>query len=494
MSDIATARSPYINGAFVPGLGKAFDVVNPASGEACATVEGASLDQFEQAIGAARHAFDTGPWPRLNMQDRVDVIQSFQEALERQRDTLVETLITESGCPRRIATSVQWGMAIDELRELPRLVQSLPEWEHNELPIDRYLSGSAVSLSIRRYEPVGVVAAITPYNFPLICALRKVASALAVGCPVVLRPSPLTPLSALALGIAADEADLPPGVLNIVADAGPEGGQCLTSHADVDLVSFTGSVAVGRAIAAQGAPTLKRLILELGGKSVQLYLPDVLEESVTSVVQGVSAVFRTHAGQGCVLQTRVLVPANRKAEVLDALGAAAQQLVVGDPRDPATDVGPVVSERHRDGIHALVTAGIEAGGRLVSGGYVPENPATGWYYAPTVVDVDDNANPLAQREAFGPVVTVQAYRDLDEAVEIANDSEYGLSGGVYTADLKAGIAVAERIRTGAVQVNRGGGGPFASLGGYKQSGMGYEKGVLGIRALQLQKHITVGSR
>jgi acyl-CoA reductase-like NAD-dependent aldehyde dehydrogenase len=190
----------------------------------------------------------------------------------------------------------------------------------------------------------------------------------------------------------------------------------------------------------------------------------------------------------------VIVPASRKTEVLDALGAAAEHLVIGDPRDSATEVGPVISSRHRDRIHALVTAGIAAGGRLVSGGQVPERPSTGWYYAPTVVDIDANSNPLAQREVFGPVVTVQGYRDLDEAVAIANDSEYGLSGGVYTDDLQAGLRIANRIRSGAVQVNVGAGGPFAALGGYKQSGIGYEKGLLGVRALQLCKHISVGSR
>jgi acyl-CoA reductase-like NAD-dependent aldehyde dehydrogenase len=494
MADIVTAGSPYIGGELVNGKGRPFDVEDPATGESFATVEAASLEQFEAAIAAARHAFDGGPWPRMGMDDRVAMIGSFYDALERQREALIETLIAEAGCPRRMSESTQYGLAMEELRELPALAQSLPTWEHNELPLDRHLVGSDLLMSIRRYEPVGVVAAITPYNFPLICALRKVASALAVGNVVVLRPSPLTPLATLALGAAADEAGLPPGVLSVVVDAGPEGGQCLSSHPDVDLVSFTGSVTVGRAIAAQGAATLKRMVLELGGKSVQLYLPDVLEGSVAAVVARATAVFRAHAGQGCVLQTRVLVPKDRRAEVLDALGAAADRLVVGEPRDPATEVGPVISRGHRDGIQALVTASVDAGGRLVAGGRVPEDRPTGWYYAPTVVDIDDNSNPLAQTEAFGPVLTVQGYHDVDEAVAIANDSEYGLSGGVYTGELHAGMAVAERIQAGAVHVNTGGGGSFAALGGYKRSGIGHEKGVLGIRALQLSKHVTVASR
>jgi acyl-CoA reductase-like NAD-dependent aldehyde dehydrogenase len=387
-----------------------------------------------------------------------------------------------------IAEWAQVGMALDQARELPELFATLPEWEHNELPLPLLLaSGKDVIASIRRYEAAGVVAAITPYNFPLQTNVWKVVSALVAGCSVVLRPSPLTPLAALVFGTVAQEAGLPDGVLNVVVEEGSAGAELLTTDPRVDMVSFTGSTAVGRRIAAQAAPTLKRLCLELGGKSVQLYLPDAVDRAVG----GACMVMYSHAGQGCVLQGRMLVPQESLDEVVEKVAAAASALPVGDPRDPATLVGPLITAAQRDRVQALVDEGVAAGGRVVTGGGRPPGLDKGHFFEPTVMVVDDNSNPVAQREVFGPVLTVQGYRDLDHAVEIANDTEYGLSGGVYTDDLRAGLDLAGRIRSGTVQVNRPAANSFTPAGGVKQSGYGRERGVAGLREFQEIKHVVL---
>ncbi|HLY82741.1 MAG TPA: aldehyde dehydrogenase family protein [Acidimicrobiales bacterium] len=494
MADLVEAHGPFLDGRFVAAEGATFAVDDPATEQVVTEVRGASVAQVEQAIMAARRAFDEGPWPTLAVGERVAAMHRFAAALEARRDILIETVIAETGCPRTVTERAQIDMALESARQLPDIYASLPEWEHNELPMSEYLAGGKVRLSLRRYEPVGVVAAISPYNFPFVTNVWKVVPALVTGCTVILRPSPLTPLEALVLGEAAAEAGLPPGVFNVVVESGAAGGELLSSHRAVDLVSFTGSTTVGRAIAAQAAPTMKRLILELGGKSVQLHLPDVLEDSPESAARSAMSVFASHAGQGCSLQTRVLVPMQHKAAVLDVLAGAVPAIKVGDPRQRTTVVGPVISAAHRDRISKLVNEGVSAGGRIVAGGTTVDMPPTGWFYPPTVLDIDDNANPVAQREVFGPVVTVQGYHDLDQAVVIANDTEYGLSNGIYTDDLVTGERLAGRLRSGTVQVNQGAASAYTTMGGYKQSGIGRERGVPGLRAFQEIKHVVIGNR
>jgi acyl-CoA reductase-like NAD-dependent aldehyde dehydrogenase len=493
MTDLVASRSPYVDGAFAKGAGESFTVTDPATEETVCSVEGASTEQFVDAIGAARRAFDAGPWPRLSVDERCDALLRLMDALEARRDVLADTVIAEAGCPVTFTQMMQVGMGLASGRDMVGLARRLPEWEHNEMPLAEYVAGNKVKLSIRSYEPVGVVAAITPSNFPFTTNVWKVIPALATGCTVVLRPSPATPLEATIFGEAADDAGLPPGVLNVVMERGPAGAEILTTHPDVDLVTFTGSSAVGRLIGGQAGATMKRLILELGGKSVQLYLPDALAGGPAPAAMGGFAVFFAHAGQGCSLQTRMLVPADQKAAVLDALAATASSLTVGDTRDAATTLGPVVSAASRDRIEGLVAEGVDAGGRVVVGGMRPGSRDRGYYYEATVVDIDDNANPLAQTEVFGPVLTVQGYRDLDEAVAITNDTQYDLSAGVYTQDLNAGLDLARRIRTGTVQVNTGAANAFTPMGGHKHSGIGRERGVPGIRAFQQAKHVVVGT-
>jgi acyl-CoA reductase-like NAD-dependent aldehyde dehydrogenase len=497
MTDLVAARQPFVDGRWIEGAGEPVEVEAPYSGEIVATVAAASPAEVETAILAARRAFDEGPWPTLPAGERVALVRRLGDALEARRGTLVETVIEETGCPRGVTEAAQVGMALSSIREIADLYERLPEWEHNEVPLPQHIAGSAVRLSIRRYEAAGVVAAITPYNFPFITNVWKVIPALLAGCTAVLRPSPLTPLEATIFGEAAEEAGLPPGVLNVVPEAGSDGAVLLTTHPAVDVVSFTGSTSVGRAVAAQAAPTLKRVILELGGKSVALHLPDVFEASgsgLASVVGAAMPVFASHAGQGCALQTRVLVPQAHREETAEAIAAAARTLPIGDPRQATTLVGPLISEIQRGRVDDLVQRGIAAGARCVTGGRVPEGIDRGWFYEPTVLDAPDPANPANQHEFFGPVLSVLGYRDIDDAIRITNATEYGLSGGIYTADVALGLKLAERIRSGTVQVNSGLAAGFTPMGGYKQSGYGRERGAAGIREFQELKHVVVGSR
>ena len=494
MSTLIEARSPYIDGASVAGTGDPIEVRSPANCEVVAVVGGASIDQVDRAIGAARRAFDTGPWPWLDPSARVTAVRRFGAALATRRDLLVETVIAEAGCPRLISDYAQIGLALSSLSELCDLYEGLPTWEHNEVPLADHLAGSSVRMSIRRYEACGVVAAITPYNFPFITNIWKVVPALLAGCTVVLRPSPLTPLEAIVFGEAAAEAELPRGVLNVVPEAGMDGAVRLTTDPRVDAVSFTGSTTVGREVARQAAATLKRCILELGGKSVALHLPDTLERDLSGVVGAAMMLYTSHAGQGCAVQSRVLVPDARRAEVAAAIAAAVPTLRVGDPADGATMVGPLISEAQRNRVAGLVAESVAAGARVAVGGAAPAGLDTGWYYAPTVLDAPDPCNPANQREFFGPVLSVIGYRDLDDAVAIANSTEYGLSGGIYTGDLALGMRLAERIRSGTIQVNTSLAAGYTPMGGYKQSGYGRERGAAGIRSFQEVKHVVVGSR
>jgi aldehyde dehydrogenase (NAD+) len=368
------------------------------------------------------------------------------------------------------------------------LYLSMSHEEPNPVPIDELTRGRVV-LSVRRYEPIGVVAAITPYNAAFLMAFQKIIPALMAGNSVVLRPSPLTPLSSLALGAAAEAAQIPAGVLSVAVEDGSAGAELMSSHPAVDMVSFTGSTAVGRAILAQAAPTVKHVALELGGKSAQLYLPDAVDR----VAAGAAAVVAGTCGQACVAASRMLVPRERKDDVLAAVSAAYAALVVGPPTEPGTMIGPLISAAQRARCEQIVAASEEAGGKVVTGGRRPNGLERGYYFEPTVLDVADNANPAAQQEIFGPVLSVIGYDDVDEAVRMANDSVYGLSAQVYGADVAAATAVARRIRSGAVNVNSGGMfSAYAPSGGYKQSGLGRERGTDGIRAFQELKHIVIG--
>jgi aldehyde dehydrogenase (NAD+) len=368
------------------------------------------------------------------------------------------------------------------------LYARLPVFEENPLPMTERINfrGNLVQ-SLRRFTPVGVVAAISAYNYPFYTNLWKVIPALIAGNCVILRPSPLTPLAALIFGDAAAAAGLPPGVLNVIAEAAPDGAVMLSSHKDVDLVAFTGSSQVGRQVMIQAADTMKRLQLELGGKSAQIYLPDALAEARGAAAQ----VCLAHAGQGCALGTRIFVPQSEKAGLLEAMAASLAKVVIGDPADRATTMGPVISAAQRERCGRYVQLALDAGARLVCGGKPPESPKKGFYFEPTILDVPDNRNPAAQDEIFGPVVCVIGYRDVDHAVEMANDSAYGLSGYVYGRNVKQALSVAERIRTGTINVNGGNFSAYASSGGQRLSGIGRERGVEGLRIYQQLQCVNI---
>jgi acyl-CoA reductase-like NAD-dependent aldehyde dehydrogenase len=308
------------------------------------------------------------------------------------------------------------------------------------------------------------------------------------GNSVIVRPSPLTPISSLALGAAADEAGLPPGVLSVVIESDSAGAELLTSHPMVDMVSFTGSTAVGKAILAQAAPTVKRVALELGGKSAQIYLPDAIGRAPIGAAQVVAMT----AGQACVAATRMLVPHEAKDQVLESVSQAYGAITVGAPTEPGTLMGPVISAAQRARCERYVALAQEHGGKVASGGGRPAGLDKGYYFEPTVLDVPDNSNPAARDEIFGPVLSVIGYENLDDAVRIANDSAYGLSAQVYGADVAAATAVARRLRTGAVNVNTAVFSAYAPGGGYKESGLGRERGTDGIRAFQEVKHMAIG--
>jgi aldehyde dehydrogenase (NAD+) len=482
---IAERRS-YVAGRWVEG-DEAIAVENPADESQVAEVSATPTVEFGRAIAEARRAFDDGPWASMAPTERARIVHAFIDHVDANGAALVATMVAEAGQPMMFAEQAQLRSGVALARGTIDLFLSMPHEQASPVPVDELVRGR-VALSIRRHEPIGVVAAITPYNAAIVMAFQKLIPALMAGNSVILRPSPLTPLSSLVFGSAADAAGLPPGVLSVVVESGAAGAELLTTDPAVDMVSFTGSTAVGKQILAQAAPTVKRVALELGGKSAQIYLPDAVGRAAAGAVAVVAAT----AGQACVAATRMLVPRDRKDDVLDAVSAAYSAVVVGAPTDPAAMMGPVISAGQRERCERFVALAEEHGGKVAIGGARPAGFDCGYYFEPTVLDLPDNANPAAQEEIFGPVIGVLSYDDLDDAVRIANDSVYGLSAQVYGADVHAATSVARRLRTGAVNVNTGMFSAYAPSGGYKQSGLGRERGPDGIRAFQEIKHLAIG--
>ena len=483
---ILAERRTYIAGRWITG-DDVVSVENPADESHVADITATPIGEVESAISEARRSFDGGIWSGMPAAERAKVLGAFIDHVECARDTLLPTLVAEAGQPTRFAEMTQLVAGVAIARQTIDLYLSMSHEQSSPVPVDDLTRGR-VALSIRRHEPVGVVAAITPYNAALIMGFQKLIPALMAGNSVILRPSPLTPISSLIFGAAADAAGLPPGVLSVVVESGTAGAELLTSHPAVDMVSFTGSTVAGRKILTQAAPTVKRVSLELGGKSAQIYLPD----AVSRAAGGAAVAIATTAGQACVAATRMLVPHDHKEEVLEAVSAAYKSIKVGPPTDPSTVMGPVISAAQRDKCERYVKLAEEHGGKVFSGGGRPAGLDRGYYFEPTVLDLPSNANPAAQEEIFGPIIGVLGYGDIDEAVAIANDSIYGLSGQVYSSDAAAAVQVARRLRTGAVNVNTTVFSAYAPSGGYKQSGLGRERGPDGIREFQEVKHMSIG--
>jgi len=489
MSNIFGDARLFINGERVNGEGEVFAVINPGTEECLGELRGASAAQVEKAVQSARAAFDSGVWSSLPDSERIQILRRFMDSLASQRERLIELAVREAGCP--VSSQVmmaQVHMPLHHGYQILDLYSKLPAFEENPLPFnERVNPRGAVGQSVRRYLPIGVVAAISAYNFPFYTNLWKVMPALVTGNSVILRPSPFTPFAALIFGEAAEAAGLPRGVLNVIAEKTAAGGITLSNHPLVDMVAFTGSSGVGQQVMIQGAPTMKRIQLELGGKSAQIFLPDAVDQAKTAA----AGVCFAHAGQGCALGTRIFVPEANKAAILDAMAGVLRHAVVGDPSNPKTTVGPVISAAQRERCEHFVQLAVNAGARVVCGGKRPDSPDKGYYFEPTILDTPDNSNPAAQEEIFGPVVSVIGYRDLDHAVEMANDSHYGLSGYVYGKDTNQAVAVAQRLRTGTVNVNGAMMSAYASSGGWRMSGIGRERGVEGLRVYQHIQCLTV---
>jgi aldehyde dehydrogenase (NAD+) len=454
----------FIDGSWVaPASGHAVEVLDAATEEVVETVMLADATDVDRAVASARRAFDG--WAATPLTQRIAVVERSLDLLTERAEEIARTITREVGTPLSASREIQAGLALADIR--------LTVEAAREVAWTRTVGNSLV---VR--EPVGVVAAITPWNYPLHQVCAKVAPALIAGCPVVLKPSELAPLTAYILADALAEAGLPPGVFNLLPGTGAAVGSALAGHPDVDMVSLTGSVAAGSAVMRAASEGIRRVALELGGKSSMVVLGDA--PLADAVGRAVSSCFSNN-GQMCSALTRLLVRHDQIEEATQLAAAAAEAHVVGDPLDPATTVGPLVSRQQRQRVQAYVRAGIDEGAKLVAGGAeTPAGHAKGYFVAPTVFTGVSGDMRIAQEEIFGPVLTILAYRDDDEAVALANGTDFGLSGAVWSDDPARAEAVARRLRTGQVSVNGGRFNPAAPFGGYKKSGIGRELGVFGL--------------
>ena len=482
---IAAIKSLYIDGEWVtPAEREA--VINPADESLIAEAPVGGIEEMDAAIAAARMAFDRGPWPRMPVAARQAKLTEFLDAIDRRKAEIVDLIVAEAGATRMLADYLQYGIPMQHARHMVAIA-SRPAV--TPLPVETTPNAQGtitLGAGVISREPMGVVAAITPYNFPFFLNVGKVIPALAVGCTVVLKPSPYTPFEALLLGQIAEEVGLPKGVLNVVT-GGIEAATLLTTDKRVDLISFTGSDKVGAMIQAQAAPTLKRCLMELGGKSALIVRPDA--NLMQAAMTGAS--YCTHAGQGCALLTRHLVHNSVRADYVEMLKGMIGHLKIGNPADPSVTFGPLIREVARTRTESYVDIALSEGATLVTGGKRPAGLDRGYYYEPTLFDNVSNASRLAQEEVFGPICAVIGYDSDEEAIALANDSEFGLSGGIFSADVGRAYEMALQIRTGGVSINGGSGrmSSHAPFGGIKRSGYGREYGEEGLNEFTYVKTI-----
>jgi acyl-CoA reductase-like NAD-dependent aldehyde dehydrogenase len=468
-----------IGGEWVaPASERRFEVRSPATLEVVGSVpEGVEAD-IDAAVAAARRAFDHGPWPTTPPSERAKIIARFTELLAERLEDYKSVISSEMGAPLSTVEMMMYTPAKGALDVFNNLADTFP-WEETR-------HGAFGMTKVRR-EPVGVVAAIIPWNVPLFIAVNKVIPALLAGCTVVLKPAPETPIDSLMLGGLLMEAGLPEGVMSVVP-ADREVSEYLVTHPGVDKVSFTGSTAAGRKVGALATERLKRISLELGGKSAAIVLDDV---DLASSAFMIAFSGLMNSGQACVAQTRILAPRSRYDEITEAIVEAARMFTVGDPSDPATQLGPLVAERQRDRVEGYIEKGKAEGARLVLDGTRPAGLDTGWYVAPTVFADVDNKMTIAQEEIFGPVLSLLPYDTEEEALAIANDSDFGLAGSVWTADVDHGYEIATKVRTGTYGINWYAFDMGSPFGGYKCSGIGREDGPEGLAAFCELKSILM---
>jgi aldehyde dehydrogenase (NAD+) len=465
----------FIGGEWVePSGGESIEVVNATTEETMGTVPACSPEDADRAVAAAREAFEG--WSQTPREERAGYLAAIAEGLGRRAEEIAAVISQELGMPLKLSQIVQVGLPTSQFAATPQLMEEVA-WEE-EVGNSRVLR-----------EPVGVLGAITPWNYPLNQIAAKVAPVLAAGCTVVLKPSEVTPLNAFLLAEVIEAAGLPAGVFNLVTGTGPAVGEAIAAHPGVDMVSFTGSTRAGRRVSELAAATVKPVAMELGGKSPNLILDDA--ELEKAVPDGVAKCF-LNSGQTCSALTRMLVPRQRLAEAEELAKAAAETFAPGDPFEPSTRLGPLVSDVQRERVRGYIRKGEEEGARLITGGAEPpEGLDCGYFVRPTVFSEVTPEMTIGQEEIFGPVLVIQPYEGEEDAVRIANSTPYGLAGGVWSADAERAVRVARRIRSGQVEINGGAFNPLAPFGGYGQSGHGRENGRYGIEELLQVKSLQL---
>lgn len=473
----------FIGGDWVRPEGTAtLEVISPHSEQPIGRVPQAAPADIDRAVKAARAAFEAGEWPRLTPRQRGEHLSRLARAYEPHANDIAALITDEMGSP--ISYS-QFGQSLAGVMIIDSFVKFAADhpWEERRAGL--------LSDTVVRRTPVGVVSAIVPWNMPQLGALTKMVPALLAGCTVVLKPAAETPIDAMALAAIIDTLDFPRGVINIVP-GGREVGEMLVQHSGIDKVSFTGSVDSGRRVATLCGQALRRVSLELGGKSAAIILDDA---DLATTIDGLRFAAFANNGQACVAQTRILASRAHYDAVVDAVAELAASFVVGDPTDPATEIGPLVSRRHQQRVENYIAMGQQEGARVVVGGTgMPQRLERGWYVQPTVFADVDNRMQIAQEEIFGPVLTVIPYDDVEDAIRIANDSPYGLAGTVWTSDAEHGMTIARKIRTGSVGINQYMPDFAAPLGGFKDSGIGREGGPEGLDQYVELQAILPGSQ
>jgi acyl-CoA reductase-like NAD-dependent aldehyde dehydrogenase len=454
----------YIGGEWVRSSGTGtLEVVNSSTEAVIGTIPEGTVDDVDRAARAAREAFES--WSVTTVDERSEWLGRIAQALGERSEEIAALIAQEVGMPIKLSAMIQAGLPTMDFGSMPQIMADT-EWEQE----------IGNSLVVR--EPVGVVGAITPWNYPLHQISAKVAAALAAGCTIVVKPSEVAPLNAFLLADVIDELGLPAGVFNLVTGLGPVVGEAIARHPGIDMVSFTGSTAAGRKVSEAASATVKRVALELGWKSANVILDDA--DLQVAIADGVSKCF-LNSGQTCSALTRMLVPRSRLAEAEQIAGAVAEHFKPGDPFAPATTLGPLVSDTQRERVRGYIKRGTDEGAKLVTGGAEPpEGLEHGYFVRPTVFSEVTPRMTIAQEEIFGPVLAIMPYDDEDDAVRIANDSAYGLAGGVWSGEEERAVRVARRLRTGQVEINGGVFNPLAPFGGYKQSGHGRELGPFGL--------------